>query len=134
MIWVLLALGVVLTGAVTYVVGALAFESKAVLALLGTGSVVLVAFVTTAVLTSAGAPSAMNDFSHAQLEADRLMTQEMATVVGPGMDIQMTTNGMLTRSSNDAYLRALEEHVYQVDRMLGRVPGTHTLPHEQRFA
>lgn len=122
MIWVLLVLGAVLAAAVTYVVGALVFQSKAVVALLGTGSVVMVAFVTTAVLTSTRGTPAMNDFSHAQLEADRIMTEQMATVVGPGMQAQMVTNGMLQRSSNDAYLRALEEHVYQVDRMLGRVP------------
>ena len=50
------------------------------------------------------------------------MTQQMASVVGAGMQSQMTVNGMLERSANDAYLRALEQHVYQVDRMLGRVP------------
>lgn len=61
-------------------------------------------------------------FSHDQLEADRVMTQQMSVAVGPTMDGQMVSNGMLARSANDAYVRALEQHVYEFDRMLGRVP------------
>jgi hypothetical protein len=50
------------------------------------------------------------------------MRQQMAVAVGPGMQAQMSTDRVLERSSNEAYLRALERHTYEVDRMLGRVP------------
>ena len=55
--------------------------------------------------------------SHAQLDADRLMTSQMSVDVGGGMDAQMTTDGMLERSADDAYARALEEHVRLYARM-----------------
>ena len=55
--------------------------------------------------------------SHAQLEADRLMTSRMSVDVGGGMDAQMTTDGMLERSADDAYVRALEEHARLYARM-----------------
>jgi hypothetical protein len=64
----------------------------------------------------------MGSYTHAQLESDRIMTQQMAIVVGPGMQSQMTTDGMLERSANDAYLRALEQHAFRVDPILGRAP------------
>lgn len=120
MIW-----AIVLVGALLVVAAAItAFLSpvKLVVGLLGTGLIVSVIFVTLAITNSVGASGPMGGFSHAQLEADRIMTEQMATVVGPSMQSQMTTNGMLQRSANDAYLRALEQHTYQVDRMLGRVP------------
>ncbi len=122
MIWALIAAGAVLAAAATTVVGALVFQSKLLAGLLGTGSAVLVAFLATAVLTSTGQAYVGTNFSHEQLDADRVMTEQMATAVGPGMEAQMTTYGMLERSANEAYLRALEQHTYQVDRMLGRVP------------
>lgn len=125
MIGTLFVVGVILAVGVTIVaivIGGLFSPAKLLLALIGTGTAVVIAVVVTVVLTPVGRAPAMNDFSHAQLEADRVMTKQMATVVGPGMDAQMETNGMLQRSSNDAYLRALEEHIYQVDRMLGQVP------------
>ena len=61
-------------------------------------------------------------FSHDQLDADRAMTQQMAVVVGPGMDAQMVSDGMLARSANAAYTSALEQHVAEFDRMLGQAP------------
>ena len=66
------------------------------------------------------APAA--SFSHAQLEADRVMTQQMGVVAGPGMDAQMTGNGMLQRSANPGYVAALERHIAEFDRMAGLRP------------
>ncbi len=80
-----------------------------------------VAFVPFAVAVS-DSPSAAPTFSQAQLEADRVMTQQMATVVGPGMDAQMASNGMLERSANGAYLSALQEHITRFDQMTGLSP------------
>jgi len=57
--------------------------------------------------------------SHAQLEADRVMTQQMGLVAGTGMDTRMQTDGMLERSSNPAYVAALERHVAEFNRMAG---------------
>lgn len=121
----ILALGLSVAAVAAVAVGLLGmavFRSKAILALLGVGAFVLVAFVTVAVATSAGESSTMGGFSQEQMEADRMMTQEMAIVTGPGMDVQMASDWMLARSANSAYLRALEQHVYEFDRMLGRVP------------
>lgn len=59
---------------------------------------------------------------HDQLEMDRAMTQQMAFMSGPGMDALMGSYGMLKRSSSEDYLRALEEHSRQFDRMLARTP------------
>ena len=120
MIWAIVLLGTLLVAAVA--VTAFVSPAKAVVGLLGAGVIASVAFVTLATTSSVGSSGPMGGFSHAQLEADRIMTELMASVVGPGMQSQMTTNGMLERSASDAYVRALEQHVYQVDRMLGRVP------------
>lgn len=46
----------------------------------------------------------------------------LVAAVGPGMQAQMSGDGMLERSADEAYLRALEQHTYDVERMLGRVP------------
>lgn len=120
MIWAIVLLGTVLVVAVA--VTAIVSPAKVAIGLLGTGLIVTVAFIALAITNSVGGSGSMGGFSHAQLEADRIMTQQMASVVGPDMEFQMTTNGMLQRSANATYLRALEQHVYQVDRMLGRVP------------
>ena len=61
-------------------------------------------------------------FSHEQLEADRVMTQQMGSYAGPGMEAVMPANGMLARSQSPAYVRALEWHQYEIDRMVGRTP------------
>lgn len=120
MIWAILLLGTVLV--VAAAVTAIFSPAKVAIGLLGTGLIVSVAFIALAITNSVGGSGSMGGFSHAQLEADRIMTQQMASVVGPDMEFQMTTNAMLQRSANATYLRALEQHVYQVDRMLGRVP------------
>jgi hypothetical protein len=120
MIWAIVLVGTVLV--VGAAVTAIVSPAKLVVGLLGTGVIVSVAFVALTITSSVGGSGPMGGFSHSQLEADRIMTQQMASVVGPGMESQMTTDRMLERSANDAYLRALEQHTYQVDRMLGRVP------------
>ena len=61
-------------------------------------------------------------FSHEQLEADRVMTQQMGTDVGPGMAVQMPGDGMLERSSNEAYVEALEQHTRSFIQMAGLTP------------
>jgi hypothetical protein len=55
--------------------------------------------------------------SHAQLQADTLMTQRMSNDVGGAMGLEMSTDGMLERSADDAYVRALEEHARLYARM-----------------
>ena len=104
------------------VVTVLAPRLKAVVALLATGTIVVVLFITLAIANSVGRSEPESGFPHAQLEADRIMTEQMATAVGSGMRSVMTVDGMVERSRDPAYLRALEQHVYEVDRMLGRVP------------
>lgn len=120
MIWAIVVLGTVLVVAIA--AAAIISPAKVAIGLLGTGLIVSVAVIALAITSSVGGSGPMGGFSHAQLEADRNMTQQMASVVGPGMESQMTTNAMLERSANEAYLRALEQHTYQVDRMLGRAP------------
>ena len=120
MIWAIVLLGTLVVAAVAVTV--IVSPAKVVLGLVGTGMIVAAAFVVLAIVNTEGRPPMSGSFSHAQLEADRIMTERMASVIGPGMQSQMTTDPMLERSDNDAYLRALEQHVYQVDRMLGRVP------------
>ncbi|HKZ75800.1 MAG TPA: hypothetical protein VJ259_03975 [Actinomycetota bacterium] len=44
------------------------------------------------------------------------MTEQMAVQTAMG------EAGMLARSADPGYLRALEQHTYRFDRMLGRVP------------
>ncbi|HZJ51523.1 MAG TPA: hypothetical protein VFF07_11940 [Actinomycetota bacterium] len=58
--------------------------------------------------------------SHSQLEADRIMTQRM----GIQAQMPMGSSGMLLRSSDPAYVRALEQHSAEIDRMLGRAPNS----------
>lgn len=120
-----MTLTIVVVGTLLMVAAAIfAFVSpvKFAVGLLGTGLLVVVTFATLSFTGSGGGSGPMGGFSHDQLEADRVMTQQMATVVGPGMEALMTTNGMLERSANGAYLRALEQHSYEVDRMLERAP------------
>lgn len=120
MIVAIVVLGTLLVVAVALT--AIVSPAKLAVGLLGTGTIVFVAFVALAITNYAGGSGRMDGFSHSQLEADRIMTEQMASVVGPGMESQMAANGMLERSANDAYLRALEQHVYEADRMLGRAP------------
>ena len=79
------------------------------------------AFVPVAIAVYEPLPPAAS-FSHAQLEADRAMTQQMGVVVGAGMNAQMTDDGMLHRSADPAYVAALEQHVAEFDRMAGLRP------------
>lgn len=79
----------------------------------GLGGVVVVAQAVSSVADRSAT------FSHEQLEADRLMTLQMSTNVGGAMDIQMPREGMLERSSNEAYVKALEQHIRLYNQMAG---------------
>ena len=122
MIWIVIAAGTALAAAVAVTVSASLLRSKLLGVVIGIEAAVIVLFVATAVMLGSGKAAPDDTFSHEQLEADRVMTEQMATAVGTGMDAQMSTNGMLQRSADAAYLRALERHTYQVNRMVGRVP------------
>ena len=65
-----------------------------------------------------GAGASSTSYSHALLESDLMMTQRMGT----DAQMPMQDAAMLTRSRDPGYLRALEDHSAQVDRMLGRAP------------
>lgn len=80
-----------------------------------TGMVVSLAFVAL-VIASSVSPSSLSGYSHSILEQDRVMTEQMAVQSSMGED------GMLQRSRDPAYVRALEDHVRQFDRMVGRIP------------
>jgi hypothetical protein len=86
------------------------------------GLVGLVGFAVAATVLPSPRPGPQAPVSHEVLEADRIMTQQMGTYVGPGMEAVMSANGMLDRSADQAYLRALEWHAYEIDRMIGRAP------------
>lgn len=122
MIWIAITVGAMLAAAGAVAVAAPLFRSKLLAGLLGVGSAIIVVFVASAMVLGSSQPLPDDSFSHEQLEADRIMTEQMATAVGTGMEAQMSTNGMLERSADPAYLRALERHIYQVDRMVGRTP------------
>ena len=94
---------------------------KWLIGLVTTGFVVFVTFLVLVLTMSEPAPSS-GMFPHSMLEAHRVMTDRMALDVGTGMQLTMAGNGMLERSSNPAYLRALEEHTYWFEKSLGRVP------------
>lgn len=82
--------------------------------------------VTAGILVAAQAPSwgrhDLSAFSHEQLEADRMMTQQMGADIGPGMAVQMPGYGMLERSSSEAYVDALERHTRLYNQMAGLTP------------
>lgn len=50
------------------------------------------------------------------------MTQQMAVASGPGMDAVMEQDGMLLRSSDSAYVAALNQHISQFAKSLGQAP------------
>ena len=76
---------------------------------------VFVTFLVMAIATTAPG-SDSGAYSHAVLEADRRMTEQMA------VQTSMAETGMIQRSADPAYLSALKEHVRQFDRMLARTP------------
>ncbi len=84
--------------------------------LIGTGIVVLIAFVILVAATYEPRRGDHSPYPHSLLEADRVMTERMA------VQTSMAEEGMLARSADPVYLEALEEHVRWFDRMLGRVP------------
>lgn len=84
-------------------------------ALVTTGFVVIVTFVVLAVSLSSSSTE-MGSYSHSQLEADRVMTEQMAVQTAMGPD------GMLQRSTDPGYVQALEQHIRQFDRSIGLTP------------
>ncbi len=121
MIWTLTILGAIVVGVMAAFIVSDFFGSKALGGLIGTGFVVVVLFIVAAFATASAPPPNMG-FAHVQLEADRVMTQQMAISVDPGMQALMGQDSMLQRSVNPAYVRALEEHIRQFDRTLGQAP------------
>jgi hypothetical protein len=65
-----------------------------------------------------GTTNTSGGISHEQLESDRVMTAQMGGAA-PGMTVQMPTDGMLSRSADAAYVRALEEHTRLFEKMAG---------------
>ena len=88
---------------------------KWLIGLVTTGFVVMVTFVVLAISFSPSS-SAVGSYSHSQLEADRVMTEQMAVQTAMGPD------GMLQRSADPGYVKALEQHVQQFNRMIGATP------------
>ena len=96
---------------------------------IGIGLLAAVVIVAIAVIGGSGAGTApttpgwpANGAPHEQLESDRIMTQQMGVDIGPGMQAGMPANGMLGRSIRASYVRMLEQHAAEVDRMLARRP------------
>ncbi len=67
-------------------------------------------------------PNPVHGYPASIVAADWAMTQQMATSIGPGIDAQMQSSGMLQRSQDPHYLAALEAYGHQIDKMLGRSP------------
>lgn len=88
---------------------------KWLIGLVTTGFVVFSTFVVLAIVSSPSS-SGLDSYSHLQLDADRVMTQQMAVQSAMGPD------GMLQRSADPAYVKALEQHIQQFNRMIGTTP------------
>ena len=88
---------------------------KWLIGLVTTGFVVTAAFVVLAISFSPP-PTALGSYAHSQLEADRVMTQQMAVQTAMGLD------GMPERSADPGYVKALEQHIQQFNRMIGATP------------
>ncbi len=93
------------------------FSRLVVVAVIGLGVVLAVA-----VALPSPRPAVPGSISHDVLEQDRVMTQRMSVDVGPQMNAIMEGDSMLQRSADSGYVRALEWHAYELDRMIGRVP------------
>lgn len=97
--------------------------------LLGAGFAVFAVIVLVAALSgpSVGAPAPASPpavsgtYGHDQLQSDADMTQQMSTPNANGpMQSGQIQEPMLQRSQDPAYVRALEQHQADIDRMLGR--------------
>lgn len=65
--------------------------------------------------------AATASYNHAQLQTDAAMTQGMSTPNASGpMQSGKIQEPMLQRSQNPAYVKALEQHQAEIDRMLAR--------------
>ena len=88
---------------------------KWLMGLVTTGFVMMVTAIVLA--TSFSQPSeGVGSYSQSQLEADRVMTEQMAVQTSMGPD------GMLQRSADPGYMRALEQYIQQFNRMSGATP------------
>ena len=87
-----------------------------IVGLVATGMVVSWTVIVLAMTLSSADSSSMGGYPHSLLEQDRRMTEQMA------LQSTMGEDGMLARSQDPAYVSALEEHVRQFDRMVGRTP------------
>ena len=121
MMWIPISLSAIALGIIAASVMSGLFDSKTLGGLIGM-SVASWVLVTTLVLSTSTTTTQVAAFSHAQLDADRVMTQQMSVSFDPSMQAQMAQDSMLQRSANPAYVLALEEHIQQFDRMLGQVP------------
>ena len=120
MIWILILSPIVIAVVAAFLVSDIS-GSRVLGLLVGTGSVVVALFVAAAFATPS-VPAGTGGFSHAQLETDRVMTQQMALSVDPGMQALMEQDSMLQRSAHRAYVRALEDHIRRFNRTLGQAP------------
>ena len=122
---ILLVIGIllaILLATIATILVSAATPSKPALVLVWVTVAIGVAFLPLAVTVSVPSRTAQGGFSHDQLEADRVMTQRMSVAVDPGMASLMASDGMLQRSADPAYVRALEVHIAQFDRVLGIAP------------
>lgn len=88
---------------------------KWLIGLVTTGFIVFVTFVVLAISFSPSSTD-VGSYSHSQLEADRVMTEQMAVQSAMGPD------GLLQRSTDPGYVKALEQHIQQFNRTIGATP------------
>ncbi len=90
------------------------------------GLVVVLAALSAPDEASPGAPArtpAASTFDHDQLQVDANMTQQMSTPSADGpMQRGQIGEDQLDRSWLPGYVRALEQHQADIDRMLARPP------------
>lgn len=87
-------------------------------------AVLVAVFVASAVVGPRDPSTVISRYSHAQLQSDADMTQQMSA---PGASGPMTNGGVvddqLRRAQQDpAYLAQLEAHQRETDQMLARAP------------
>lgn len=123
MIWAFVSIGAVVAGVAIWRLVAVISGFRGLGWLMGMGtSVSAVALGVVIVMSGNPTASPAQGFSHAQLDADRVMTQQMAVAFGPGMDAVMEQDGMLLRSGDTAYVDALNQHISQFAKSLGQAP------------
>ena len=88
---------------------------------------VIVLFVGLGLTTTRGpddrppaSPATQSEYSHEVLQIDAAMTQQMSIPNADTGRQNHRTDPQLLRSSNENYLRSLEQHQADIDRMLAR--------------